>query len=662
MVLLLGSMPGFAQSEKALWELDLDDLMKIKVESVFGASKFLQKVTDAPSAVSVVTAREIRIYGYRTLADVISSVPGFNITNDRNYSYVGVRGFQRPGDYNSRVLVLVDGHRMNEPNYDMAYLGTEFPVDLELIERVELIRGPSSSIYGTNAFFAVINVVTRKGRDFKGVQVLGEGGSLGTSRGHAAFGTTFGNGVDLLLSSSGYRSKGNSKLYFPEYDDPATNNGIAENADGDANRRLFGSLTYKGLTFQGVYSTRTKHVPTAAFDSSFNDPRFKTIDAHGWADLQYSRELPHGWQITGRVYYDNDNYDGYWPVNVSATDEPSVKLFADYGYAKWWGSGIDVEKTLASRHKLTAGAEYRDNFSLDQGAYEVDSGEVLFKKKQSSSVAAAFVEDQFTITNKLLLNAGIRMDSYGVFGSTTNPRLGLIFKPAEKTAIKLLWGTAFRAPNAYELYYENNVRSTNSALKPETIRTGEVVVEKYFSEHYRLITSVYSSTIQGLINPATLPDGTFQFMNLDSATRTRGFEAEFEAKWRSGIASRASYSNQHAVDQATGTGLVNSASQLATLNVMAPFLHRAIMAGVDLHFVGPVQTVKGGSTKPFVVPNLTFSTRDLRNGLSLSASVYNVFGKAYGYPGSDEHRQNIIYQDGRTLRVGLKYTWHTTDN
>jgi len=104
----------------------------------------------------------------------------------------------------------------------------------------------------------------------------------------------------------------------------------------------------KGLTFQGVYSSRTKHVPTAAFDSSFNDPRFKTIDAHGWADLQYRRELPRGWQITGRAYYDNDNYDGFWPVNVSETDEPSVKLFADYGYAKWWGSGIDVEKTLAA--------------------------------------------------------------------------------------------------------------------------------------------------------------------------------------------------------------------------------------------------------------------------------------------------------------------------
>src|SRR5205814_525609 len=106
-----------------------------------------------------------------------------NITYDRNYTYVGVRGFQRPGDYNSRVLVLVDGHRLNDPIYDEAYVGTEFPIGIELIDRVELIRGPSSSLYGTNAFFAVINVVTKKGTAVKGLQVAGDVGSLQTGRG-----------------------------------------------------------------------------------------------------------------------------------------------------------------------------------------------------------------------------------------------------------------------------------------------------------------------------------------------------------------------------------------------------------------------------------------------------------------------------------------------
>jgi len=295
-VLLCGTDAG-AQADPPLAGLAIEDLMQVDVQSVFGASKFLQKVTDAPAAVSVVTARDIEIYGYRTLADIIRMAPGFNITYDRNYTYVGVRGFQRPGDYNSRVLVLVDGHRINDPIYNMAYVGTEFPVDVELIDRVELIRGPSSSIYGTNAFFAVINVVTKKGSAARGLEAAGEGGTLHTWRGRAAFGATLPNGLDVLVSGSRYRSAGQARLSYPAFDSPLTNRGIAENIDADADHRMFASLSFKGLSVQGVYSSRAKTVPTASFGSWFNDPRLQTNDAQGWVDLRYLHTLPGGWAL-----------------------------------------------------------------------------------------------------------------------------------------------------------------------------------------------------------------------------------------------------------------------------------------------------------------------------------------------------------------------------
>src|SRR5947208_13903111 len=149
-------------------EISLEELIKMEIPGVEAASKYKQKVTEAPSSVTIVTADEVKRYGHRTLADILQSAPGLYVTYDRNYSFLGVRGFNL-GDYNNRVLLLVDGHRLNNSLSDSAFIGTEFPLDVDLIERVEIIRGPGSSLYGNNAFFGVINVITRKGRDMAGI-------------------------------------------------------------------------------------------------------------------------------------------------------------------------------------------------------------------------------------------------------------------------------------------------------------------------------------------------------------------------------------------------------------------------------------------------------------------------------------------------------------
>src|SRR5947207_1722408 len=138
-LVVFAPLQGLAQQEQTppdLLQMDLEDLMKIKVQPVYGASKHLQKVTQAAASVTIITAEEIQSFGYRTLADTLRSVPGFYLTYDRNYSFAAVRGFGRTGDYNERILLLIDGHRMNDVIYDLAYIGTEFPLDVALIERV----------------------------------------------------------------------------------------------------------------------------------------------------------------------------------------------------------------------------------------------------------------------------------------------------------------------------------------------------------------------------------------------------------------------------------------------------------------------------------------------------------------------------------------------
>src|SRR6185436_14504421 len=121
-------------------DLSLEELINIQVDVVFAASKYEQKVTQAPASVSIVTADEFKKFGYRNVADVLRGMRSFYVSNDRQYSYLGSRGFQRPGDFNSRYLILIDGHRMNDNIFDASSFGNDGFLDIDLIDRVEVIR------------------------------------------------------------------------------------------------------------------------------------------------------------------------------------------------------------------------------------------------------------------------------------------------------------------------------------------------------------------------------------------------------------------------------------------------------------------------------------------------------------------------------------------
>ena len=300
--------------------MTLEDLMKVDIDSVFGASGYKQKVTEAPASITIVTADEIRRYGYQTLADILRNVPGFYVTYDRNYSYLGERGFGRPGDYNSRFLLLVDGHRTNDNIFDDALIGTEFPLDIDLIDRVEVIRGPNSSIYEASACLGVINIITKPERKQQNLTASGEMASYGTYKSRLTYGHQFEDGLAMLLSGTYYNSAGQDRLYFPEFNSPATNYGIVENADYDQSDQVFADLSFGKFRLEGLYGSREKGIPTASFGTIFNDPTTRTVDDRGFLDLTYDHNFGSNWGYTGRVYYDNYHYDGFYPYPHSQAE------------------------------------------------------------------------------------------------------------------------------------------------------------------------------------------------------------------------------------------------------------------------------------------------------------------------------------------------------
>jgi outer membrane receptor for ferrienterochelin and colicins len=656
-------MPTWGQQSQPpdLSGMSIEELAKLKVDTVYGASKFLQKAADAPASVTVVTAEEIQKYGYRTLADVLRSVPGFYVIYDRNYTYVGVRGISRPGDYNARILFLLDGHRVNDDIYDGAYVGAEFPVNVDLIERIEIIKGPNSSIYGTGAFVAVINVITKRGRDLGGVEVSAAAGSWNSYKERASYGKRFDNGLETLLSASLYNSQGHTSLFYPEFNSPATNNGIAENADGEHAYNAFADIIYKDFDIHVVDASRTKHIPTASFGAVFNDPRTQTTDAHVYVDGQY-RHAFGKWETLARISYDWYGYNGTYIYDYANRGVPPYTVNKDLGNGDWLDLQWDASHLFFKRHSVTMGSEYRQDLRQDQSNYDVQPFVSYLNDHRSARVWALYLQDEFRLNKRLAFVAGLRSDWYQKSGNTLSPRLGLILNPTSNTNIKVNYSRAFRPPNDYESYYFDSKGDTgNSSLRPEKIRSYELDVEQHFGKNFSGTIAGYDNRITGLIEQqVSLITGGPVFVNSGNI-RTKGIELELRAKGPAGLEWAISHSIQSSRDLQTGDVLTNSPKQLAKANLSLPLVRQTLFAGLEAQYTSERRTVAGADIGGFLLVNATLLTKKLHKDFDFSASLYNLFDKQYAESGGVEHLQTAIPQDGRSFRVKLVYRRHLGD-
>ena len=635
------------QQTRDLGEASLEELANI---TVYTASRHLQKATEAPSSVTVVTRDEIQKYGYRTLADILRSVRGFDITYDRNFTYAGVRGINRPETYNSRVLLLIDSHRINNNIYEQAMLGTEFPLDVDLIERVEVVRGPSSSLYGTSAFFAVINVITRKAQQLSGWELAFEPASFRTYNGRASYGGKY-QGMDMVLSGGFYDSQGQT-LFYPEFNTPATDNGIARNADYDTYQHFLATVSLRGFTLQGVYSDRNKGIPTGAFGTFFNDSRSHTFDSERYLDLSYQRTMSRGWDLAARTSVGRHVYDGIYVYGPAAPGESDL-LNYDFARGTWWSSELKLQHSL-ERHNLTFGTEFQENLQQDQGNYNINPFlPYIASRSPRSGISAFYGQDEFALTRKLSLSAGVRYDHYYTFGGTTNPRFGLIYHPFSQTVFKLLYGSAFRAPSAYEMYYYGlGLYQANLHLQPETIKSYELVAEQELGKRFHLIANVFRNQVGQLITQGLNSSGFLVFRNTTGAHVT-GFETELDGRFAGALQGKASYSYTNDQNALTRQTLTNSPRHLAKLNLIVPMLQQKLFAGLETQFNGPATSLEGDTTRSFQVLNATLLGHAMGKHLDISASLYNLLDKKYFDPAPVGLTQDQIQQDGRNFRAKI---------
>ena len=640
----------------ALAGMSIEQLLGVKIETVYAASKHEQKVTEAPSSVSIVTRDDIQQMGYRTLADVLRSVRGIYVTYDRGYNFIGVRGFNRPGDYGGRTLILIDGHRLNDPIFDDNFAGTEFPLDMDLVERVEVIRGPGSSLYGDNAFFGIVNVVTRRGRDLQAAEASASAGTEDSFSGRFSVGHQFTNGVELLLSGTYQESAGHTRLYFPEFQD--INNGIAENLDEQRMRSVFASLSWGEFTFAAAFGSRDKQNPTAPYGTVFNDPNYWLRDDRGFVEARLQHQLAEESELKLRIYYDYYAFDsdGAFPYNydpASPRGAITINRSSDHWHAI--GGELQFSRPLGERQHLTAGTEFRSDPQVSLLNFDLDPPAVWQASDRSPASVGVYLQDEVEIRTNLILNAGLRYDWHSETGDAWNPRAGLIYNPDARTTFKLLYGEAYRGPNALELGYNSLGLKANPHLLPETIRTYEVIVEQAFDRHWRGSASLYWNEVNGLIDPAY--DATINdYINANVTDAVaRGFELELAGRWECGVRARLSYTYADAQDANLDQRLSNSPEHLAQFQVVVPLYRESVFAGLEVQAMSSRLTISGARCSSYAVANFTLFSRELVRNLDFSLSLYNLFDTHYADPMTVGYKQDSLRQDGRSLRCKLTY-------
>jgi iron complex outermembrane receptor protein len=427
---------------------------------------------------------------------------------------------------------------------------------------------------------------------------------------------------------------------------------IAENLDGSRFQNLFLKLAYGEFSLEGAYVDRRKNDPTAGDGIVFNQPGNYIGDERAYVQLSHRHAFADGTEVASRLYYDVYKYTSDYLFDYEDTEFPGrITVNRDIARSKSLGGEVQAGRTVFHKHRLTAGAEYRHDFSLEQRNYDVTPPFTYLDSDPSADTMGFFIQDEVPILNRLALNAGIRYDYFDSFGDTVNPRTALLYTPWTNGVFKFLYGQAYRAPNAYERFYRGFGYKINPDLGPETIRSYELVYEQILNASLRFNTSLFFNDAKDLITFGEDPsDGMFVFENTDNVN-ARGLEAEVEWRGRNGVSGNVSYTYTETEDQATGETLSNSPRHVGKLRYSVPLWTEKLMAGLELQGLSERKTVQGNESGGYWIANLTLLSREVVKGLELSASIYNLFDREYEDPVSDDFTQDTIEQDGRTFRV-----------
>jgi iron complex outermembrane receptor protein len=679
-------------------DLDLEELLETDVRAltVTAVSKKAERVGDAPATVTVISHDDFQRHDWRNVAEALRSVPGVYVSYGRDYYFTGIRGLSFPADVDTRILVLLDGHPMNDPWSSRSQTSELFTVPRDDIERVEVIRGPSSSVYGTRAFFAVVNIVTRAPTEKEpahlSAQVTGE--TTGNLRAEVV-GRKKAGDLEVSAYAVGMGGPG-PDVHFIDMTRPrlnrgapALNGGLAEGADSEAGHNTGFLLRYRQFSLQAQWTERLKGLPSAPGNAIFNDPYNAVKDNHGFIELRYQQPFPDGTlelrasydRFRHRQYYHRDPTD--WPPDTWLSGDPHV---VSEGNADAFTGGAQTSWQALPSTFLVAGSEL-SFLRVTQPTFEVDlasgapdprtySGGVRGPAPLYEVDAALYAQAEWRPSASFGAVAGARFDYNSSFSnrsflSQLAPRVALVWSPLDLVTLKATYGEAFRNPSFYEAFYDDRASVCGNPLAdPERLRTAELGATLHLPSGLNAGASAYLMGLDGLLvstQVASCYAGSgprSRFVNLGQG-RVIGGEASLDYRSRtSGPTAFFSVSINQAVESISGTGggaPANSPLAVASAGLAVPLFQQRLWASARAHFVSERLTWRLTDAPPepaHVLFEVTALAPRLPGGWRASVSLLNLLDDRYRDPvTSGETIPLAIPQDGLELRANVGLEW-----
>ena len=625
--------------EELLQQPTATDPARIEVST---SARHAQSAGKSAQVTHIVTDEEIRRFNLRNLIEILSFFPGIYVSSDTSYGYLSVRGVGRPGDYNARILLLVDGTRVNDNIYDAAMIGNNFYIDPQLIDRVEYSPGSGSALYGNNAFLGVVNVITKRGNKLQGAQLALAANQRDQLDLSVSYGLRHASGHEgwVSLSRSQQDDIAFADINAPE---PVISQQTLNN---DVSHKLAASYRYRRLQLQVAGVSRIRDEPVLLAENTGLTDIFKIKNDNYFISLQHGYSLSDQAELYTHLSTNGFDLTTFTPFIFPTGD---IRRYHFDVTGRWTNLDLRLSYTPAPAHHLLFGIDgQHDQHQSYQ--FSIDDVIPVLSASSNNNRIGFYLQHGWQFSDNHKLISGFRYDYTEQNVREFSPKLGWIWQLTDQQSIRLSYGTAFRAPNEYE--QKSNLYNELAVPASELINTLEANWQAQLNRGWSVSTTLYHSQVRNLITGNFGQSAIVQFFN-DQSVEAYGLEVTAGKTWQTGAILQLSGSMQRARYKNEQRSLTNSPEQLFKTQYSQPLWREDLH--LNWHMFATSSRISPLGQMPGYARHDLLLSWQYHPKLHIVLGLKNVFDKAY--VDAPLPSAATLRQPGRTAELSVNWNF-----